>query len=439
MAPPSSEEFVARFRSLSPDERTAFVADLLSARGWQTDRDGRCVVASAGGHTRRVAVGTRRQGVAPGVDGDADAVVRVPSRTDRLASLLGRDADGRDQAATVVDPADLHEQLLHAIGREQATRLYREHFDAEFDRDRGASSATPPSRVAALATAGVLLALVVLAAVAGTALDGTDRSPLSTSTPTPAVSEGSNVPAPSGALVERTATAVSRPGVSASNIRNVSRLRQLHGRMLAPGPVAMRTTFRGPRFVTGFDTRASGYDEDDEVALDVCAVSDRRYSIGWRTNFGVSDTSTSNTSYARFADGSSEYRRIVRDGEVSYRLTRLPDVRNGSETIRSVTDIVLFRYLNTTQRRVDTIRNDIEPRYRLVATGEPARLDHAVQDYRAIAIVRPDGFVTDIRVSYVHPGTQAPVQITAEYEPQCEIDDPPEWYDEARTTTRREP
>jgi hypothetical protein len=435
MVPPSREEFAARFRSLSPDERTAFVADLLAARGWQTDREDRVVVASAGGHTKRVAVGTRWPDAVPD---DVDEIVRVPARFGRVASVL-RGREGDESGPAVLEPADLHERLLHAIDRDRATGLYREHFGAAFDRGPDATQTGPPRRVAVLAAVGVVLALAVLAVFAGTGLDVTGRTASPAPTPTPAVSEDSNDPAPTGALVERTATAVSQPGVSASEIRNVSRLRRIHGRMLAPGPVGMHTTFRGPRFVTGFDTRASGYDADDEVTLDVCAVSDDRYYIAWQTNFGVSDTATSNTSYARFADGTSEYRRVIRDGEVSYRLTRLPDVRNGSETIRGVTDIVLFRYLNTTQRRVETIRNDIEPRYKLVATGVPARLDHAVQDYRAIAIVRPDGFVTDLRVSYVHPGTQAPVQITAEYESRCRIDDPPEWYDEARTTTRREP
>jgi hypothetical protein len=422
MAPPSPEAFAARFRALSPTRRAAFVADLLSARGWETDRDGRTVTASAGGATRRVVVGT------PDADPDVDAVVWVPSRFGSL--VPGRPA-APPTDATVVSPADLHERLLYAVDREHAAHLYREHFDAALDGgDRDGSPWRRPRRVAALALLCLLAALGATAVFAGVALDGGQSGDVPGGRP-------SGV-APTDAAGS-TPTAAPRPDVLPGDVRNVSRLARVHERALVGRSVAMRATFRGPRFLTGFDTQRSAYDADDEVVLDVCAESDSRYHVVWRTNFGVVDRSGTNTTYARFADGTAEYRRIRRDGERSFRLARLSDVRNGSATVRSVSGVLLFRYLNATQRRVRTVRDDVDPRYRLVATGRPRGLDHPVRDYRATATVRPDGFVTDLRVSYVHPGTQAPVQVTAEYDTRCETGDPPEWYDEARTATRRQP
>lgn len=440
MAPPSAAEFTARFGDLPPEEQAAFVADLLSARGWQTDCDGRRIVASAGGRTRHISVGTTRQ--------DVDEIVYVPTRTDRLVSLLpGRERRARSspEDATLVCPRDLHEQLVHALDREQARALYRDHFGAAFDVDRDPSARKRDllsPRVAVLAVLTVLLATgaaaLLAGSVPGSGLAGQDAA----STPTGAEREAESV---TGQQIDDSAatdglppTPQPRTEFSSENVRDIDSLARAHGRVLREAPMQMRATFRGPRFLTGFDTRRSGYDPDDEASIRICAESDSQYHVVQRTDFGGPNVTSVNASVERFADGAFEYRRIRRDGELEYGRQPVSDARNVSETAHSASRQLLFRYLNTTERRVTTGRNVGDPRYRLVATGRPLGLDHDVRDYHATALVRPDGFVTDLRVSYTHPGTQALVQVTVEHDTACTTDIPG-WYDEARTDVRRRP
>ncbi|MEF8782358.1 MAG: hypothetical protein V5A39_09820 [Haloarculaceae archaeon] len=440
MAPPSAEEFTARFGDLSPEEQAVFVADLLSARGWQTDCDGRCIVASAGGHTRHISVGTAQQNV--------DEIVYVPSRIERLVSLLpgrGRRARSRRADATLVCPRDLHEQLVHAIDHEQARALYRDHFGATFDVDRDSSARKrdlPSPRVAVLAVLTVLLATgaaaLLAGSVPGSGLTGQDAA----STPTGAEPEADSVTGQqiddSAATDGLTPTPHPQTEFSSETVREIDSLVQAHERVLRETPMQMRATFRGPRFLTGFDTRRSGYDPDDEASISICAESDSQYHVVQRTEFGGPDVTSVNASIERFADGAFEYRRIRRDGELEYGRQPVSDARDVSETAQNASRQLLFRYLNTTERRVTTGRNVGDPRYRLVATGRALGLDHDVRDYHATAFVRPDGFVTDLRVSYTHPGTQALVQVTVEHDTACTTA-VPGWYDEARTDVRRRP
>jgi hypothetical protein len=431
MVPPSPEAFAARLRSLPPEQRARFVADLLSARGWQTDRDGCRITASAGDRTRHISVGRPRP------DADVDEVVVVPSRIDRLASALpGHSGPAVGRAdVTVVGPDDLHERLLYAIDRGRAATLYRDHFGATLaetgdgPRARSRRFAGAVLVLAALATAALLAGF---GPGSGPLAGGVDRGPSGPDRGT-VVDRGTDA----SPVTERTPTP--RPDLLPAEVRDIDRLARAHGAVLGTGPARMHATFRGPRFLTGFDTRRSGYDPTDEVSIDVCAASGTRYHVVRQTAFGGTEFIRLNATFERFADGDFEYRRIRRDGDLAYGRQPVSEARNASATIRSVTRSLLFRYLNTTEREVATIRNDIEPRYRLVATGRPLDLDHAVDDYRAIAIVRPDGFVTDLQVSYVHPDSRALVQVSAEYDTPCDTVDAPDWYEEARIVTRRQP
>ncbi len=454
MAPPTLAEFTARFRTLEADQRAAFVADLFAAGGWETERDGRSIVATAGGETRRLSVGR------PPPDAEVDAVVTVPSRT---AAFLGRLA-GQTEAspgraglsgARRVGVAHLHERLLYAIDRDRAARLYRIHFDAEFDAGGRREGTNPIGRtvLAALVVVGLVgSAAVVVALSPGT--DSTDIGPdvAGADTRTDGARDGQTTgegggEADGGGTTDQSGTAdpTGTPAddrgidISLSEVRDPERLIRAHRRAIADRPVEMSARFRGPRFLTGFDTRRAGYDSEDEVTFVVRAQSPTSYYTVRRINFSGSPLTSVNATYERYADGTAVYRRVNVDGSVEYDRGSLSSSRSGHETIDSWSWLLIRRYLNTTDRRVELIRTKPAVRYRIVATGDPRWVEHATRDYRAVATVRTDGLVTSLRVTYVHPGTGAPVRVRLRYDTwSVAVDpvEPPDWYASARRGPR---
>ena len=434
MAPPTLAEFVARFRALDADQQAAFVADLFAAAGWETDRDGRAVVANARGETRRIAVGRPP----PDADVEVDAVVRVPSRaTALLGRLAGRPAAlaGRTRASGDggVDVASLHERLLYAIDRDRAARLYRAHFDAEFDTEPRRDRLEPVGRT-------VLAALVVVALVGSAAA----AFALSTGTDAADTRPGVENRSDTGGETAQPETGATPDGgrltaVSPSEVEDIDGLLRAHRRATDGIPVEMRAQFRGPRFLMGFDTRRSGYDPGDEVTFTVRAKSPTSYYVVRRINFSGNNLTSVNARYERYADGTAEYRRLEDDGAVEYDRWSLSSVRGGPETIDGWSRLLVERYMNTTDRRVEVVQAGLITRYRVVATGKPRVLDHATRDYRAVATVRPDGMITALRVTYVHPRTGAPVDVRLQYNTRAVTVEPPDWYSEALEQARGEP
>jgi hypothetical protein len=137
----------------------------------------------------------------------------------------------------------------------------------------------------------------------------------------------------------------------------------------------------------------------------------------------------------RFADGTAEYRTV--DNEAGRRFDRRPlsRVRGGPAEVAGWTRAVFPRYLNTTDSRVERVDNGSGPAYRLVATGRPRRLNHDTRDYRAVALVAPDGFVSSLTVSYDHPRTGTTVRVTVRYDRSAVTVEPPGWYATARERT----
>lgn len=432
MAPPAPEEFVGHLRTLSGSDRAAFVAALLTARGWDADRDGRHIAATKGGQTRHVYVGSPPEGA------DVDAVVAVPSRlTSLLGRLPGRDGSrGQpgigDAGTAVIEPAVLYEWLLYGTDREAARALYREHFGVAFESaDTRTDDAGPASRRIVLLAVVVVLATALFA---GATLNGAvpaDGQSGSASTGEP--NEGATASHETGDSADTTTTPDSRPEVSSDNLRDVAVLTRTHLGSIRSSPVRMAVTFRGPRFLTGFDTRRSGYDVDDEVTLQVHVDSDDEYHVIQRTNFSGAPLRSADVTVERFADGDAEYRRIERNGTERYERLPLSTVRNGSTTLEAWTQLLVSRYMNTTDRRVETVGNGSQTRYRVVAIGQPHTLNHRTRDYRAVAVVRPDGVLVSMVVTYVHPGTEALVQITLENDLSPGPVGTPGWYDEATT------
>jgi hypothetical protein len=431
--PPPFEQFASQFRSLPPDERAAFVAEVLRSREWDTDRDGRLIVATRGQETKRIHVGQT-----PPVAGDVDEIVVVPSRFESLAALLPRQSrpavDDLDcgSGVSVLDPGALYQQLLYAVEREDAKRLYRDYFGAEFDTDHDDSSATRlPGRAAVLA--GFLIAIAVASAVLAGVVPGVliwgESTPggvsvLSGEQPDSAVTDD-QVDGETLATPTPTGTA----GVSPEVIRDPDRLARAHTDALQAHPVAMEATFTGPRFLTGFDTRRSGFDANDTVTIRAHVESDSRYYVVRETKFtGTSLTSTTGR-IERFADGSGVYLRIERGNTTTFQRRGLRPLRNGSMVIDSWTRFVVLRYLNTTETDVEQHTIGGGTRYRLVATGDPLTLDHETQAYRAVAVVEPDGWIRGIRVTYRHPNTGSRVVVTVRYDRSPGTVDAPGWYE----------
>jgi len=413
--PPSPEEFSRRFRRLSAEERAAFVADLSSARGWDVERDGTRLVASKNGATRVVAVGT------PPDHADADEVVAVPSRVRRLGRAVP--GDGAVDGA-VLEPVDLHERLLYGLDRGTAADLFETHFGVAFERDppgptRPRLSVVVPAAVLAL----VLLAALLVGWTGVVFSPGADPPEEETGTAADRFGEPPNE------------SATLPPGVSRDGLRAVDPLVAAHLRTAREAPgVAMDARFAGPRFLTGFDTFRSGYDADDEVVVRVRARNDSRYRVVRQLRFPGDLASDAEATLELFADGTAEYRRLETGGTASYDRRPLSATRNGSDEIAGWTRTVVPRYLNTTESRVEPLANGTGP-YRIVATGEPRRLDHDARDYRAVALVTGRGFIAELLVTYAHPETGATVRVTVRYDRSGVAVTSPEWYGTALART----
>jgi hypothetical protein len=153
----------ARLRRFDRAALLAFVADLWTARGFETTREGRVVVADGPrGRTIVAAVPHRRLGPRS----------RPPPRADVIVAPGSLDDGGG--AARVLDAGDVADLLWYGIDRERATAICVRHLDAppaelrppvpDRLRARLRSTALPD------AATGLAAALVVLLVAGGVAL-----------------------------------------------------------------------------------------------------------------------------------------------------------------------------------------------------------------------------------------------------------------------------
>ncbi len=394
--PPSTATFVRRFRRLDREARLRFVAALFAAQpdvvGVETE--GSVVVVARDSGTERVAVG-------PPTGDPVDIVVVAGGWLDafpgggRRARRARRTA--RVRGATVLGPTDLHDRLLYAVDRGRARQICRAHLGLAFDGGDGPGAAAPVLAVAAAALLG--LALVAVSPVGQPPLGG------------PAVP-------------------TTDAGVDAVTLRDPAALADAHRDAIRTRvAVRMNATFAGPRHLTGFDTRRSGYDPDDVVRVRVRAVTTDRYRSVRETAFAGGPLIRDRLTVDRYADGDTEYVRISDDAETRYK--RQPVSRSGTDLATGWSRELFPRYLTTNRTRVERLPADADARYRVVTTGSPRAVGHEVRDYRAIARVAADGLVTRLSVGYVHPGTGARVSVTARFG-SADAAPTPRWYETAR-------
>jgi hypothetical protein len=225
-------------------------------------------------------------------------------------------------------------------------------------------------------------------------------------------------------------------GVTADGIDSVPALTRAHVDALGECPgMAMNASFLGPRFLTGFDTFRSGFDPEDEVRIRIRTASASRYHIYRRTQFpGGGLVDGTDATLERFADGTADYRALGVPGGRRYDRRNLSTTRGGPAELVGWARALFPRYLNKTASTVARLAGSPE-RYRVVATGRPRALDHETRGYRAVAIIRPNGFVRSLNVTYEHPRSGTTIRVSVRYERSVASVVPPEWYETARERT----
>lgn len=474
MTVPTSAVFARRFRALSAAERATFVADLATARGWTTKREGCVVVAERDGTTRRIAV------AATSTEEPVDEIVVPTGAAERRARPVARGTD-----SVLVGPDDLRARLLYGIDRGTATAIYEAHFGVALETDgrtrtdptagqdgddhrpvRGVTSWRVPTiareprtsgplfrirfprrrvrRTALVGGAGVVLLVIALTVALGSPLlagasgptdwvgTGTDDTDVE-QTATGAV--GSD-----GEANLETANDVRRgppPGLSAEGITDLDRLADAHVANARRHPTSrLEITYEGPRFLTGFDTRRSGFDPDDSVRVMLQVRTDHAYRFVQRTNFSGPPFMSRTGTFETYTNGEDGFHRRVADGETSYVRVPPSDLNDGYDLLEDRSRDVLGRYLDTNESHVEQLLIQATVRYRVTAVGDPVALDHDVTDYRAVALVTPGGTVTNLWVTYDHPGTSTTVRVHLAYYSGDEDLTVPKWLAAARNETR---
>jgi hypothetical protein len=161
-------------RDLDRAAFVAFVADLWSAGGWETEHGESVLTATRGDETRRILVWTddrNRIERLLGVEADEPDVDAIDAVVARRRDGASAQAIAETRGARVIDTAGLHDRLLYAIGRERARELCRTHFGSAVEprpprasdrEDRGIRDVLRPRTVL---VAAVVLTLVAAVAV----------------------------------------------------------------------------------------------------------------------------------------------------------------------------------------------------------------------------------------------------------------------------------
>ena len=394
----------ARVRGLGSGSLATFVADLWTARGFETDRDGAVVTARRGGETRVVYVLTGRAG-APSVEAARPADVVVAP---------GRRKNGETLAAAVnarfVDATGLAEMLRYAVERDVAADLCERHFDAA----PGGLTLPPRGRVRR-AVAGleiktvatVALALLVVAAGGGAVLgladpgvagDGAPDAAEAAATPGTVTSPGGDGPRTVTVNVGSSPTEAGGsnpaavPGVSKTGISNASRLARAHAATVAG--------------TSSYTIWADYYAPEDgspgRVQYDVDVRVDGEQTV-LRTSRETAGGTRSLLSTVYF-DGTDRY-RVTNSGEELARL----DARTPTATPRAVPVTnpakMVRLYLATPESAVRPAGSD-DPgeRYRVQGTGRPGGLPDTVTDYEMTAVVDERGLVRTFEAEFSIPG-----------------------------------
>lgn len=390
MAPVSAAEFAARFRSLDPDERLAFVADLWAARGWETAVDDDRVIATRDDREVTVAVLTPSWMGRPSVP-DADVVVATQPDGD-LAGVV--QAAGADWLTT----EDLLNRLLYGIDRERAESLFTTHFDRPLRAEATGPAGSPSASQAGASRVPwrLVVALVVLVAV-GAAVAfpgglpvGASDEPAGTAPVTPVnVGTANGTGAGVGSFP---------PGLSATGLENASRLAAAHNESLAGRGYHWRVDAAGPTL--GPLMRGSS-----RWNYTVAVENGSRARI---TRIAVVPHPNGSRTVLRtdvFVSGDASYSRYT-EGDRAWQYHHFQPGNAGTISLARQSANFVRWFLATNASSVHcTERGDGGgcESFRVVATGHPTAFQHEFARYRAVATVEPIGRVQSLHVEYAMP------------------------------------
>lgn len=407
MALHSDPEFVELFRGLSRTEQRRFVAAVWAARGWEVAVADDAVVARDGEAVRRIRLVRPGWFGSPDL-GDADVVVVT---SDRDAVRSAASAAG----VRYVSLADLREMLLYGVDRAEASALFGSFFDRPLTAPGTTSSAsaasTPAVPIAAPGSAAMASAMrrlasvppttvlvAVLVVVAGVA--AVSPSLFSLEPSTNAAAAGPNAtytPGTTGALGGddgESAPVGLPPGVSNDGVANASALADAHLSQTTGHRYAFSFDFAGP-------AAAPDFEEWTAVEWNLVVENPRAFRVDAAFN-GSDDWRTVRV----YANGVRDY-RIYATSE-STRTSDMPAGASDADTYAHFAAGLVERYMNATNSSTDCVeRRDGRCRlYRVTAFGGAPTLsqevegDGEIRDYQAVALVRSDGFVTELRVQY---------------------------------------
>ncbi|WP_411967168.1 hypothetical protein [Haloferax sp. YSSS75] len=369
------ERFGDHFRTATASERRRFVADLWTARGWETTLEDTRVVARRGSQTRRIAVVSGGWfGLRPTVPDDADVVVAL--------------TDISSAAARVVSVDELYEQVRYGLPADVGNRLVETHFGESFD-DMSHPSSTRVSVLGSSRSAVVVLAAVALlvAAIVATAgvpgvVPGLGASPeMAQSTPT-----ATPTPDPTPTPEPRSIA----PGVTTAGIENATLLADAHRQAVSN---------ESYQWTLGYFESIAG----DEIGREVETIRVEEphvyvsevHRVSWAGLRAYPRPTASEDSYA---DGTTRYARRPNEPDGIAARVLDPAVLDGPGRQATRAERYVVWYLSTEQSRVvnSTVEDGVEV-YRIEGSGNDFPRS---RDYEFVAFVDETGFVRSMRVTY---------------------------------------
>lgn len=411
----SDEPFERHLRSLDIPELAEFVADVWRARGGEATVEGNTVTVTDGPNgaaERIVCVSPGRWGRGSLPEGDFDVI--VTTRTSARLQDAAAETDAR-----LLDPGRFHDLLLYGLDRGTTDRLFRTHVGrplpaARSSRKGGRRQAEMPRTEVATFVILLGIAGMMIAGVNGgivpfwhgpvpTASDGaTDVEPAELLTNT---SEDGNRPAEEGSVPPEAYP----PGLGPEEVTDVDALTAAHGEVVAEVP---------------YDLLIVHYGSEHAIASDREWLSSRQtvervngtYYLRRFSGLELYPNGTVHRAvlYDDFADGTFDYRRIVRPGPTTYRRGRIP-TEDGEGLFTVVSKVYVRRYLATTESQVTVTLRDNQTMFRVEAYGRPTQLTTSVSNYNAVAFVDTRGMVHRLMVTYdLQPSNVDSVDSTAD-------------------------
>jgi len=374
-------DFVAverRLERLGESALAALVADLWTARGYATTRDGTTVVATRDGESTRIRVVAARRWrlTTPEVDTAPVDVVVAPAGV------------ALDDRTAVVDAVALAELLAYAVDRDTAVALCNRHLGAPPDALSPPLPVRASRRASHLARGRVpvlVLAVVVAAAVVGATAgfggvgssDQTAESdgvaPAAAPSPTPRALPPANDSLP--------------PGVTDDGIADIDTLAAAHARTVG---TRSHTIWFDRYRPENFEPNGTRVQRDIDIT-----AADGRYLVETteRDRYRGAVYHEAGVFYsADWNETAGRHERVLR---LDSRNVLVP-------TPYELRDRLVERYLSTPSTNVTgTAELNGVPVHRVVGRGQPNTTALGeVRNYTVVALVDSRGFVRDVTVRY---------------------------------------